>query len=170
MLRPLVVSLLLAACIGCAPVESGVAMPMTGSQTYQSYDTHFTLTYPVGWRDLPRISLPEDTTFAAVSDDALELLVVTRDYPTPPTLEAVLDETRRQLGDRLRDAAIVPLNGHQAVRVVADGTADGRPVRLLQYMVLSQDRLYNLTLRSPPEAFGPRQGQLEAIAASFKLN
>lgn len=155
---------------GCGAAESGTSVPLSATHIYQSYDDRFTVAYPIDWMEVPRITLPVDTPFAAVSDDHQALLVVTKDYDTDvPALEAVLASARQDFGDQLKEASIVPFNGHQAVRLVADATVSGRPVRLLQYLVLDQSRLYNLTLRATTDAFDTQQPALEAIAASFKL-
>lgn len=169
LLRLTVLALMLSLA-GCGEAESGTGVPLNATHFYQSYDDRFTLAYPIDWMEVPRITLPVDTTFGAMSDDHEELLVVTKDYDTaPPGLDAVLAGARQDYGDRLHEAAIVPFNGRSAVRLVADATVSGRPVRLLQYLVLDQSRLYDLTLRANQDAFAARQGALEAIAASFKV-
>ena len=167
LLSPFVLALLL---VACAPLESGTGVPLNATHLYESYDARFTLAYQIDWAEVPRITLPLDTTFAAVSPDRRELLIATRDFDAQaPTLDAVLADVKQDYGDRLREAAIVPFNGRRAVRVVGDAMVEDRPVRLLQYLVMDGDRLYYLTLRAPPDAFAPLQGELEAIAASFKL-
>ena len=161
----------LAAAAGCGTAESGVGVPLAASHAYTSYDERFSLRYPPDWAEVPRLTLPDDTPFAAASADQRELLVSQKDYETqPPGLEAVLADVRSDYGERLRESGIVALGDRRAVRVVGDAAVAGRPIRLLQYLLLDHARLYYLTLRVPPEAFEGERAGLEAIARSFRLN
>jgi hypothetical protein len=170
-LRALLAALLLTAAVsGCAFAPNPVA-PLRGVYTYESYDRTFSLAYPLGWEMTPVATLPEGATFAAVSLEARAALTVSaRDAePAPPTPEVLLAGVRQAHGPRLREGALTMLNGVDAVRAVADTELDGRPMRVLQYVVTNGQRIYELTLRAPAEAFPEREAELEAIAASFKL-
>lgn len=170
-LRALIATLLLAGAVsGCAFAPNPVA-PLRGVYTYESYDRTFTLAYPLGWETTPVGTLLAGATFAAVSPEARAALTVSaRDAETqPPTPEALLAGVRQAHGPRLQESAVTMLNGVDAVRAVADTELDGRPMRVLQYVMTNGQRVYELTLRAPAEAFPEREAELEAIAASFKL-
>jgi hypothetical protein len=170
-LRALVTALLLTAALGgCAFAPNPVAT-LRGVYTYESYDRTFTLAYPLGWQMTPVATLPEGATFAATSAEARAALTVSaRDAETGPHApEVLLAGVRQAHGPRLKEGAVTMLNGLDAVRAVADTELDGRPMRVLQYVVTNGPRIYELTLRAPREVFPERQSELEAIAASFKL-
>lgn len=170
-LRAVLTALLLTGSVsGCAFAPNPVA-PLRGLYTYESYDRTFTLAYPLGWEMTPVSTLPEGATFAATSPSVkADLTVSARDAEAQPaTPEALLVEVKQAHGARLQESAVTMLNGVDAVRAVAESEVDGRPMRVLAYVVTNGRRVYALTLRAPREAFPERQAELEAIAASFKL-
>jgi hypothetical protein len=144
---------------------------MRGVYTYESYDRTFTLAYPLSWEMTPVGTLPAGASFAAASPaERAALTVSARDAEAQPaTPEALLAGVRQAHGPRLQASAVTMLNGMDAVRAVADTELDGRPMRVLQYVVTNGQRIYELTLRAPAEAFADREAEFEAIAGSFKL-
>ena len=171
-LNTLIAAVLIVGLSGCTlHADFATGAPLNGIQTYESYDRSWALAYPIDWEVVSVQTRPDGTSSAAITPSGdEELLVATKDFGSQPlTLEAIHASVQEDYGNRLHESAITALNGQDAVRVVADTVAGDQPVRLLQYLVPDGSRLYYLTLRAHPAAFGDKQPDLEAIAASFRL-
>jgi hypothetical protein len=171
-LRPsLIACLLLALTVGgCGtPAEPTVGLALSAANTYESYDDAWALTYPLAWQVLPFEARPVGATFGAAGPEQEVLAVSVTTTDVPADVSTLIAEVSQREGDRVREAAAVSLGGRPAARLVLDAQEPDRPARQLRYLLPIGTRVYDLTLRSAPEAFAAKQEAFEAIVASFKL-